>query len=224
VIRARLLRGGQCPAILRPVATCEIVHKRELRASPTLFNDAMMMRRKWVTIAGLFAVSAAAMLLSAYSGGSSPQGRQPVQPINFPHPLHVQDTTVALNCLYCHFAGGKSPDVGMPAVSTCVGCHTLAARDRPEVQKLINTYTDTSKHVTPPVLTKPIPWIRIHKVPKYVHFPHMRHVNAGVTCQTCHGPIQDMMRVYQFSSLNMGWCVNCHIQNKARYDCATCHF
>jgi len=44
-----------------------------------------------------------------------------------------------------------------------------------------------------------------------VHFPHMRHVNAGVTCQTCHGQIQNMPRVYQYSSLNMGWCVNCHV-------------
>jgi hypothetical protein len=53
--------------------------------------------------------------------------------------------------------------------------------------------------------------VRIHKVPEYVHFPHMRHVNAGVTCQTCHGQIQNMPQVYQYSSLNMGWCVNCHL-------------
>ena len=58
---------------------------------------------------------------------------------------------------------------------------------------------------------QPVPWVRIHKLPEYVHFPHMRHVNAGVTCQTCHGQIQNMKQVYQASSLNMGWCVNCHI-------------
>jgi hypothetical protein len=52
----------------------------------------------------------------------------------------------------------------------------------------------------------------------------MRHVNAGVTCQQCHGPVQEMDRVYQFSSLNMGWCVDCHVQNQARYDCSTCHY
>jgi hypothetical protein len=39
----------------------------------------------------------------------------------------------------------------------------------------------------------------------------MRHVNAGVTCQTCHGKIQEMPQVYQYSSLNMGWCVSCHV-------------
>ena len=75
----------------------------------------------------------------------------------------------------------------------------------------------------------PIPWVRVHKVPDYVQFPHMRHVNAGVTCQTCHGQVQKMTRVYQYAPLNMGWCINCHIGNvnpawKARYDCSTCHY
>jgi hypothetical protein len=58
---------------------------------------------------------------------------------------------------------------------------------------------------------KPIPWVRIHKLPEYVRFPHMRHVSAGVTCQSCHGQVQGMTRVYQASSLNMGWCVSCHL-------------
>jgi hypothetical protein len=58
---------------------------------------------------------------------------------------------------------------------------------------------------------QPIPWVRIHKVPDYVNFPHMRHVNAGVTCQACHGDVQNMNRVYQYASLNMGWCVRCHV-------------
>jgi Zn ribbon nucleic-acid-binding protein len=57
-----------------------------------------------------------------------------------------------------------------------------------------------------------------------VRFPHMRHVNAGVTCQDCHGNVQDMTQVYQAKSLNMGWCVNCHVQRKARYDCSSCHY
>jgi hypothetical protein len=39
----------------------------------------------------------------------------------------------------------------------------------------------------------------------------MRHVNAGVTCQTCHGQVQKMDRVYQYASLNMGWCISCHV-------------
>ena len=170
------------------------------------------MRRNWASLSGFFAVAAAAIALSAYSGASSPQGRQPQQPINFAHPTHVQ--TLGLNCLYCHFAANKSPDPGLPAVGTCMGCHAVVGRQLPEVVKLAKYAADS----------QPIPWERIHKLPEYVRFPHMRHVTAGVTCQSCHGQVQDMAVVYQQESLNMGWCVNCHLQNQARYDCAVCHY
>ncbi|HEY7236898.1 MAG TPA: cytochrome c3 family protein [Gemmatimonadaceae bacterium] len=173
----------------------------------------MTKRRKWTAIPGLIALAAAAVVLSAYSGASSSQGSQPTQPINFPHTIHVQ--RLGLNCLYCHYAANKSPDPGLPAVSTCMGCHLIIGPQRPaiagehpaykstEIEKLQNYYKGG--------LGKPIPWVRIHKLPEYVHFPHMRHVNAGVTCQTCHGQIQKMPQVYQYSSLNMGWCVSCHV-------------
>ena len=147
-----------------------------------------------------------------YSGASSDQGYAPEQPIAFPHPQHVQ--TLGMNCLYCHSAANKSPDPGLPPTASCMGCHLLVAAQKPEIQKLQQYARDSV----------PIPWVRIHKVPDYVQFPHMRHVNAGVTCQTCHGEVQKMPRVYQYSSLNMGWCVNCHVERKARYDCATCHY
>jgi hypothetical protein len=172
----------------------------------------MSKRKKWQLIPGLLALAVLATTLSAYQGASSRQGYAPAQPIAFPHPRHVKD--LGMNCLYCHFSADKAPDPGLPAVGTCMGCHTLAAADRPEVQKIAAYWN----------ARQPIPWERIHKVPDYVQFPHMRHVNAGVTCQQCHGPVQDMDRVYQYSSLNMGWCVNCHIENKARYDCSTCHY
>jgi hypothetical protein len=179
----------------------------------------------------------------AYSGASGythyigqGTGRSPVQPIKFPHPVHVN--TLKINCVFCHFAAFKSPDPGLPAVGTCMGCHTIVGMDRPEVQKLA-AFANKKQ---------PVPWVRVHKVPEYVHFPHMRHVNAGVTCQTCHGQINNMPQVFQYASLNMGWCVNCHVQcyspaeglraagyvpdsatiamprKKASYDCSNCHY
>ena len=170
------------------------------------------MRRNRASLAGLFAVAAAAITLSAYSGASSPEGNQPQQPINFPHPTHVK--TLGMNCLYCHYTANKSPDPGLPAVGTCMGCHTLVGAQKPEIQKLRQYATSNT----------PIPWERIHKVPEYVRFPHVRHVSAGVSCQTCHGQVQDMAQVYQQESLDMGWCVSCHVANNARYDCAVCHY
>jgi hypothetical protein len=170
----------------------------------------------WTAIPGLAALVAGAHALSAASGASSSQGRGPEQPIAFPHPVHVQ--RLGMNCLYCHYSANKSPDPGLPAVSTCMGCHMIIGPQRPqsdvgpartsaELQKL-QRYADLAGGGRG---AQPIPWVRIHKVPDYVNFPHMRHVNAGVTCQACHGDIQNMNRVYQYSSLNMGWCVRCHV-------------
>jgi hypothetical protein len=213
----------------------------------------MTSRRKWTLVPAFFAIATAATLLSAYSGASSSQGYSPVQPIQFPHPVHVQ--TLGMNCLYCHYSANKSPDAGLPAVGTCMGCHTVVGPNRPAIDGKPARVSEEIKKLQAfappgqPDKWKAIPWERIHKLPEYVHFPHMRHVNAGVTCQSCHGAVQNMAQVSQASSLNMGWCVNCHVNGyklsdgllaagdtagaravanvepkKARYDCAICHY
>jgi len=214
----------------------------------------MTKRRKWTAIPGLLLLALCAVLLSAYSGASSSQGRGPEQPIAFPHPKHagpVNKGGLGMNCVYCHSAANKSPDPGMPSMQTCMGCHTVVGTGKPEIKKLAAYYKGGQG--------TPVPWERVHKVPEYVHFPHMRHVNAGVTCQSCHGQVQEMDRVYQAASLNMGWCLNCHVngydpkkglqaagydpakvtpangytlaradstsgRKRARYDCASCHY
>lgn len=199
------------------------------------------------------AIALAATALSAYSGASSSQGVQPWQPIQFPHPVHVK--TLGLNCLYCHYSANQSADPGLPAVGTCMGCHTLIGPSRPKIDTIAARQSGEIKKlqayapIGQPEKWLEIPWVRIHKLPEYVRFPHVRHVSAGVTCQTCHGPIQEMTRVYQNASLNMGWCLTCHVNGyklsdglmaagdtagaaaaanvqpkKARYDCAVCHY
>lgn len=180
--------------------------------------------RTAAVIAGFFAIGAIATGVSAYQGAqatgagrdttlvtnapsgpwgysaaSSDQGRSPVQPIKFPHPQHVQ--RLGMNCVYCHYSANKSPDPGMPAVATCMGCHTVVATGKPEIKKLTQYWTEK----------RPVVWQRIHRLPDYVNFPHMRHVSAGVTCQSCHGQVQKMGQVFQYASLNMGWCVSCHV-------------
>jgi hypothetical protein len=65
---------------------------------------------------------------------------------------------------------------------------------------------------------KPIEWVRIHNLPDHVYFNHAQHVKAGqVACQTCHGEIQKMGEVKQFSDLSMGWCINCHRETKVQF-------
>ena len=97
--------------------------------SPTLIIE----RRKWTAIPGLLLLAVGAVMISAYSGASSSKNASPVQPIKFPHPVHVQK--LGMNCLYCHYTANKSPDPGMPAVGTCMGCHLVVRADKPEIRK-----------------------------------------------------------------------------------------
>lgn len=145
-------------------------------------------------------------------------GRQgPQQPINYSHKTHAGK--LKMNCRYCHFGAWKSAWVNLPPMSTCMGCHKIAVADRPEIQKLTGYFERGEQ----------IPWIKVHYLPDHVKFNHKRHVLAGFACQECHGPIQEMDRVYQYSSLKMGWCVSCHRKYlndpkfPATLDCLACH-
>jgi hypothetical protein len=141
----------------------------------------------------------------------------PRQPINFSHQVHAGK--LGMNCLYCHYGAEKSPIANIPAVSTCMGCHRYSVTDRPEIVKLTG-YFDRGEQ---------IPWVEVYRLPDYVKFNHKRHVKAGLACDNCHGPVQEMAVVYQYPPLKMGWCVTCHRQNlenpknPATLDCLVCH-
>lgn len=64
----------------------------------------------------------------------------------------------------------------------------------------------------------PIEWTRIHNLPDHAYFNHSQHVNIGqIACQKCHGPVQEMAVVYQYSSLGMGWCISCHRETEVKF-------
>ena len=163
-----------------------------------------------LVLAGLAAVVAvAAVLLITPTRETGAQG--PAQPIAFSHKLHAGDFRI--DCQYCHADARRSPYAGIPSVKRCMGCHQIVGADRPEVQKLQQLWKDG----------RAIPWVRVHKIPGFVHFPHKRHVQAGVACQSCHGPVQAMAVVAQVAPLTMGWCVECHAARRAPLDCVVCH-
>lgn len=65
----------------------------------------------------------------------------------------------------------------------------------------------------------PIEWVRIHNLPDHAYFNHAQHVAIGqVACQKCHGPVQEMDVVYQYSTLGMGWCINCHRETEVKFE------
>jgi cytochrome c551/c552 len=64
----------------------------------------------------------------------------------------------------------------------------------------------------------PIEWVRIHNLPDHAYFNHSQHINIGkIACQKCHGPVQEMDVAYQYSTLGMGWCINCHRETEVQF-------
>lgn len=164
---------------------------------------------------GLAGVLVLVVVGALIAGVASTRGIE--QPIAFAHDLHAGANQIP--CLYCHSAADRSPAAGVPSVQVCAGCHIpggvpLVRADRPEVKKLVAYWQQQ----------KPIPWKRIYDLPDHVRFPHMMHVNAGLQCQQCHGPVETMSEVTKESSLRMGWCINCHEALQVRTDCTVCHY
>ncbi len=131
-------------------------------------------------------------------------GYQPDQPISFDHALHAG--VLEINCRYCHSSVDKSPSAGIPTANTCWGCHQHVLRDSPRLEPLRRAMDKNDPNYD----GKPIKWVRVHKVPDYVYFDHSAHVNRGVSCESCHGPVHQMRRVYQAESLSMDFCLTCH--------------
>ena len=63
---------------------------------------------------------------------------------------------------------------------------------------------------------KSLVWTRVHDLPDFVYFSHEIHINKGVGCKSCHGPIDEMPLTYQNVSLQMEWCLSCHRDTKTR--------
>jgi len=145
----------------------------------------------------VLAVIAAVGIVKAWDLSNN-RGYQPDQPIPFSHRVHAGN--LGLDCLYCHSNAEKSRHATVPPLATCMGCHNVVRTDREPIQAMKAAYD----------AGEAIPWVRIHSLPDHVYFSHAVHVGAGVACQECHGPIQEMEIVKQQVDLSMGWCIECH--------------
>jgi len=152
------------------------------------------------------------------------QGYMPIQPIHYSHKIHAGDNQI--ECQYCHYSAKKSKHSGIPSLNVCMNCHENIAeyngeedlekgytRDfyTNEIKKLYKAvgWDENSQSYTGE--TEPVKWVRIHNLPDFVYFSHAQHVTvAGLDCQKCHGPVEEMEVLYQHSPLTMGWCLNCH--------------
>ncbi|OLA96688.1 MAG: hypothetical protein AUH20_03085 [Candidatus Rokubacteria bacterium 13_2_20CM_69_15_2] len=108
------------------------------------------------------------VFLAVSSWSRQPAGAKPsIQPINFPHRVHVQ--TYKIDCQYCHSDARRSEYAGLPSVQRCMGCHRIAGAALPEVKKVADYYARG----------EPIPWVRVNKLPEFTYFPHKAHIRAS---------------------------------------------
>jgi hypothetical protein len=138
---------------------------------------------------------------------------QPVQPIAFPHKVHLAR---GLQCEACHTGVDQGPDAAIPSVKFCMSCHLVIAKDRPEIKK-VAAYQARGED---------IPWVRVYdySASAHVRFNHAPHIRAGVACSNCHGDMLQQTTAVRAVDLNMGYCLSCHTQRKASIDCTTCHY
>ncbi len=218
-VLSRVANAGQDPAVI----------KRE----PSIpVWKAFAKNQFLVFVSSVFLLLAAAYFLYGFfMQVGVDQDYQPIQPIHYSHKIHAGDN--GIDCKFCHSAARVSKNAGIPSLNVCMNCHknisevaeTTATPEHSkafydaEIQKLYDAvgWNPTTQSYTGK--TKPVKWVRIHNLPDFAYFNHAQHVTvAGIECQTCHGPVQEMEFMKQFSPLTMGWCVDCHRKTDVRME------
>lgn len=120
------------------------------------------------------------------------------QPVPFSHQHHVAG--LGLDCRYCHTSVETSGFAGIPPTKTCMNCHSQIWTNAPMLEPVRESYR-TGKSLV---------WTRLNDLPDFVYFDHSIHINKGVGCNSCHGPVQKMPLMYAYASLQMEWCLQCH--------------
>tara|TARA_X000000368_G_scaffold319836_1_gene257042 strand:- start:115 stop:1332 length:1218 start_codon:yes stop_codon:yes gene_type:complete len=174
-------------------------------------------------LSSIFIIVALKFTYDALMGVGVTTNYQPLQPIEFSHKIHAGQN--GIDCNYCHSSARKSKHSGIPSADLCMNCHTYinegTITGTKEIQKIYDAIgfdSDTRTYIEG-YEQKPIEWVRIHNLPDHAYFNHSQHVVAGkIECQECHGPVEEMDVLYQYSELTMGWCVECHRETEVQME------
>ena len=172
-----------------------------------------IIKQKWITITVFFVAFifvSNTLIVNAKNVGLS-QNYAPTQPIKFSHKIHVKENKI--ECIFCHNSPEFSRESGIPTTNVCMICHNKIKTGKMsgqfEINKIKNSFKDK----------KPIEWIKVHNLPDHVFFSHAQHVSVGeINCKTCHGDIEEMNITSQYSTLSMGWCVECHRESEVQFE------
>jgi len=127
------------------------------------------------------------------------------QPVPFSHKHH--NAELGIDCRFCHPSVEKGKSAGIPPVETCMVCHSQVWTNSP----LLETVRTAYENGTNIKFENGDPgWNQVNKLPAFVYFDHSIHINRGLNCNQCHGPVQDMQMTYKNQPFAMAWCLECH--------------
>ena len=217
---------------LRDIATRNgiVVEEKQIKPSTPIWK--LFIRNQFLVFCSVvfFLLSSAYFAYGWLMQVGIDQGYMPIQPIHYSHKIHSGANQI--DCQYCHSSARVSKHSGIPSLNVCMNCHENIAEYNgeedlekgytkefytSEIKKLYKAvgWDEEKRIYTGDV--EPVKWVRIHNLPDFVYFNHSQHVNvAGIECQTCHGPVEEMEIAYQHSSLTMGWCINCHRESNIK--------
>ena len=217
---------------LRDIATRNgiVVEEKQIKPSTPIWK--IFIRNQFLVFCSVvfFLLSSAYFAYGWLMQVGIDQGYMPIQPIHYSHKIHSGANQI--DCQYCHSSARLSKHSGIPSLNVCMNCHENIAEYNgeedlekgytkefytSEIKKLYKAvgWDEEKRIYTGDV--EPVKWVRIHNLPDFVYFNHSQHVNvAGIECQTCHGPVEEMEIAYQHSSLTMGWCINCHRESNIK--------
>jgi hypothetical protein len=132
------------------------------------------------------------------------------QPVPFSHRKHAG---AGISCHYCHTTAKIKDWAGLPSIEECMACHGAVTADSPEIRMMAAKWRAGEK----------IDWIRVYDVPGYVFFSHARHLEGGIDCEACHGPVRIRDVLAQEVSISMPACMNCHELRNVSNGCHFCH-
>jgi hypothetical protein len=158
------------------------------------------------TLASATLVGAPLVLAVLFLGGSA-LSRSPYntnvtvpigQPVPFSHKHHAKE--LGIDCRFCHASVENAASAGIPSTDVCMTCHSLVWVNSPNLKPIRESWATGT----------PVEWVRVNRVPDFVYFNHAIHVNRGISCNNCHGKVQEMHLTWKGQAFHMAWCLECH--------------
>jgi hypothetical protein len=126
------------------------------------------------------------------------------QPVPFSHKHHVKE--LGIDCRYCHTTVEEQAHASVPSTEVCMSCHSQIWTNSPMIEPVRDSYKTG----------KPIKWAKVNAIPDFVYFDHSIHIDRGISCNTCHGAVQEMPITWKGQAFSMAWCLDCH-KNPGKY-------